>query len=101
MKRIDALAAARRCISRPMGHGTSWVIYGPYFSHQLIGPTYEAHADSYSMARAKRQEWLVHLTLVQMGYDEDRVEEAVYNAREEGSTTTPNLIDRCIRTLKD
>jgi hypothetical protein len=99
MKKTEAIAIARKAVSAPIGSGTSWTLYGPYYSDKPNGPSTENRASSYWQARAKRTEWVAHIALVLMGYDSTDAAVETNEAVSDGYTDVSSLVDYCIRTL--
>lgn len=95
MSKTAAIKAARQAVGQPCGRGTSWQIYGPYYStaEGLRGPTTSINADSYWSARAKRSHWVASLSLCLMGWDPDDAECATYGVT--GSIT--EIVDAALR----
>lgn len=81
MSKTAALKAARNAVGTPCGRGTSWQVYGPYYSTAagLRGPSTSVNADSYPKAAAMRAHWVASLALSLMGYDGDDAECAIYD----------------------
>jgi hypothetical protein len=76
MTKTESIRTARRAIGHPCGRGTSWSVYGPYYSNAegLRGPSTEVHASSYWQARALRAQWVAYLALRLMGWDQDEAD---------------------------
>lgn len=71
LSKTAALREARKCVSHPIGQGTSWSLYGPYAYSDLTGPSTERHSDNYWRAMALRRAWVTDIALTLMGYDAD------------------------------
>lgn len=70
------------------GAGTSWTLYGPYYSDKLDGPSTEDHAQCYTQARQRAAQWRARLTLQAMGLldteaADEAAEYAMYSAHPE------------------
>jgi hypothetical protein len=73
------------------GAGTSWTLYGPYYSGKLDGPSTSRSATSYDAARRSAAQWRARLTLQAMGLldtqeADEAAEYAVYDAHPEDKT---------------
>lgn len=81
MSKTAAIRAARHAVGQPVGRGTSWQVYGPYYSTEngLSGPSTSINADSYTSARAKRTQWVCSLALRLMGWNSISAEYAAYS----------------------
>lgn len=97
LSKTAAIKTARKAIGHPIGHGTSWSIYGPYTSSPdgLRGPSTEVHADSYWSARAKRAQWVAYLALRLMGWTGEDADFAAY-----GGSGYVSDIDGLIRNAR-
>jgi hypothetical protein len=73
------------------GAGTSWTLYGPYYSDKLDGPSTSQSATSYDAARRAAAQWRARLTLQAMGLldtqeADEAAEYAMYDAHPEDKT---------------
>lgn len=73
------------------GAGTSWTLYGPYYSDKLDGPSTSQSATSYGAARKAASQWRARLTLQAMGMldthaADEAAEYAMYDAHPEDKT---------------
>lgn len=82
MSKTAAIKAARNAVGSPCGRGTSWQVYGPYYSTEegLRGPSCSANADSYWKARAVRTRWVASLALQLMGWNSESAEWEIQDA---------------------
>jgi len=82
MSKTAAIKAARNAVGAPVGRGTSWQVYGPYYSTEdgLRGPSTSANADSYWKARSVRTHWVASLALSLMGWDSESIEWETHDA---------------------
>ena len=99
MTKTESIRIARKAVSSPIGSGTSWTLYGPYYADKPNGPSSENHADSYWSARAKRTEWVAYIALVLMGYDRADADCEVMSAIEKYCTDVNSIVNRCIEKL--
>lgn len=67
MTPTEAIRIARDVVSNPLGRGTSWRVYGPYYLDQPRGPRTEGQSDNYFKARQWSKEWKLSLALTLIG----------------------------------
>jgi hypothetical protein len=78
ISKTEAIRLASNAVSRPIGRGTSWVVYGPSDIRNLRGPRSSTCADAFWKARLYRTQWATSLTLELLGWnwsDADRAAE--------------------------
>lgn len=92
MSKTAAIAKARTAVGQPIGRGTSWQVYGPYYYDKLSGPTTAVNADSYWKARSARTDWVAEIALVLMGWETNDAQMAVYSARDRGWQTNVHAL---------
>lgn len=82
MTKTAAIKAARQAVSAPIGAGTSWAVYHPYYStvDGLKGPSTCNNASSYSGAVAMRARIVADLAICLMGMNSDDAQYAIYSA---------------------
>jgi hypothetical protein len=67
MSKSAALKVATNAVGKPIGRGTSWLFYAPYYADKVDGPSTEYRASSYAMALTRRTQCVVDVALAQMG----------------------------------
>jgi hypothetical protein len=67
MSKTEALKTASRAVGAPMGRGSSWTFYGPYYSDRLDGPSAEHKASSYPAIVRRRSQCVVEIAVALMG----------------------------------
>jgi len=78
MKKTAALRAAQLAVGRPHGHGTSWVLYHPYYDDRLDGPSTEMRDSSYHSLVQGRAKRVAELALALMGVKDTAYQ--IYNS---------------------
>lgn len=73
ISKTAALQLAQECVGKPIGHGSSWEFYAPYYSNKPHGPSTELHADSYAKAVQMRSAKVADIALSLMGVDDQSV----------------------------
>lgn len=94
MSMTKALHTAAQHISQPAGCGTTWRLYGPFYSTEagLRGPTTDRNARSYAQAREARTVWVAELALALIGVEDHAIGWMVNDARERGCTTARDIV---------
>lgn len=67
----EAIKIASNSVSLPVGYGSKWEIYGPYYAslRGMNGQSATAYSRDYKSALAKRKAWISYIALVLLGYD--------------------------------
>lgn len=94
MTKTEALKVAANAHGAPMGRGTSWCFYAPYYSKQPSGPSTEVRATSYSDAAAKRARRVASMALELMGYSMEDAESLTYDQRGSARDILANAVAR-------
>lgn len=96
MTKTAAIKAARQAVSAPIGAGTSWQVYHPYYNtfDGLKGASTCNNASSYSGAVAMRARIVAGLAICLMDLNSDDAQYAIYN--ETWDRTIPGLVNAAI-----
>ncbi|MBL8254667.1 MAG: hypothetical protein JNJ76_13820 [Candidatus Competibacter sp.] len=73
MTKTAALRAAQDSVSRPIGHGTSWRFYTPYYPSDPSGPNTEICSDGYHKMVQWRAKSVATIALHMMGVAQNGV----------------------------
>lgn len=63
-----ALETAFKAVTSPEGHGSSWVVFAPYDTRNIKGPSTTILASSYSAIISRRSECVAEIALALMGF---------------------------------
>ena len=77
MTKTEALRIAKRSVTMPWGHGTSWTFAHPYHLSDPSGPSEETKSTTYSTAMAHRRIIVTRMALALMGIQGDGVERQI------------------------
>jgi hypothetical protein len=92
MSKTAAIKQASKSVSF-YGHGTSFVVVGPYLVSEPEGPYTEQRASSYNKALRAAASWKATITVALMGLLNDDSERAIDRAaHEDGTANTRNLV---------